>query len=316
MNRKSITLVWMPSRSAKWSVFSIPDLLVCCLVFALLVSLLMVALGLHLGIKLQRDYLQLKEENTYLSQKKMELDSLGLAMKRIQGYEGIIRDVLGIEDHRVVGSGLGQGGMPATEFSSIAQEDTLAMGEIQPVPQVDNPSILDEAKFLQESLQDLVETIRERREILDSTPSIVPVDAKDYWFSSGFGWRRSPFTGRKEFHEGLDISAPHGTPIIAPGQGRVVKMGHHKYLGKYLKLDHGRKLITTYAHLSGFNVSLGQKIQRGQVIAYMGSSGRTTGPHLHYEIAIKGKSVNPLQQMLNAMSNQWLESPLLAKGGQ
>ena len=87
MNRRSITLVWMPSRSTKWSVFSIPDLLVCCLVFALLASVLMVAVGLHLGIKLHRDYLQLKEENTYLSQKKMELDSLGVAMKRIQGYD-------------------------------------------------------------------------------------------------------------------------------------------------------------------------------------------------------------------------------------
>ncbi|NIW45660.1 MAG: hypothetical protein GWN30_13195, partial [Gammaproteobacteria bacterium] len=78
-----------------------------------------------------------------MSQKKMELDSLGLAMKRIQGYEGIIRDVLGLEEHRVVGTGLGQGGMPASDLSSIAQEDILAMSEIQPVPKVNNPSILD-----------------------------------------------------------------------------------------------------------------------------------------------------------------------------
>jgi murein DD-endopeptidase MepM/ murein hydrolase activator NlpD len=142
---------------------------------------------------------------------------------------------------------------------------------------------------------------------LDSTPSILPVAVEGYWFSSGFGWRRSPFTGLKEFHDGLDISSRKGTPIIAPAAGRVVKIAYHRYRGKYLQLDHGRQCITTFAHLSGFNVNHGQKVERGDVIAYMGSTGRSTGSHLHYKIEIMEKVVNPKHYILNARANRLVD---------
>ena len=159
--------------------------------------------------------------------------------------------------------------------------------------------MLDQARALQASLEGLVKIIRDRRQLLNRTPSILPVEAQDYRITSGFGWRRSPFTGLKEFHDGLDISAPMGTPIIAPGEGRVCQVGHDSQRGRYLQIDHGKLCITTYAHLSGFNVELGQEVKRGEIIAYMGDTGRSTGPHLHYEIEIKGKAVNPKQYIFN-----------------
>ncbi len=117
--------------------------------------------------------------------------------------------------------------------------------------------------------------------------------------SSAFGWRRSPFTGEKEFHHGVDISARRNTPIIAPGNGRVIKTGYHTYRGKYLQISHGWGRITTFAHLSKLSVSENQVVKRGQVIAYMGSTGRATGSHLHYEIEIDGEVVNPMHHILN-----------------
>jgi murein DD-endopeptidase MepM/ murein hydrolase activator NlpD len=274
----------------------------------------MVAGGGYLGVKLYRSYLQLREENVHLIQKKKDSNDLKLAMKRIQKKEELIREVLGLEKLRSLEGVLSQGGMPVTDLSSIDLKVALANNNMRSIARIRPSSILDQAKFLQESLEELVEIIRKRRQLLDSTPSIVPVEAEDYWFSSGFGWRRSPFTALKEIHDGLDISAPKGTPIIAPAEGRVIKIAYQRYRGKYLQLDHGRRRITTYAHLSGFNVTLGQKVKRGEVIAYMGSTGRTTGSHLHYKIEINGRVVNPKHYILNAKANRVLETPLPAEG--
>jgi murein DD-endopeptidase MepM/ murein hydrolase activator NlpD len=284
-------------------VFSPHRLLLYLALATLVLSWILVAAGGYVGIGFYHDYLQLREKNAHLIQKKQDLDELKLAMKRIQKREALMRNVLGLEEHTTLGDVLHQGGAPITDLSSIAPEDFLASSSLRSMIQGKPRSILDQAKHLQDGLHQLVEAMRERQEFLDSTPSILPVETENYWFTSGFGWRRSPFTGLKEFHDGLDISAPMGTPIIAPGEGRVVKIGRHRYRGNYLQLTHGRRRLTTYAHLSRFNVTLGQNVKRGEVIAYMGSTGRSTGSHLHYEIAINGRVVNPKYYILNAEAN-------------
>jgi hypothetical protein len=314
MKRKRRTIIWIHSLNRGLLVFSPPRLLIYIAVITLVVSWAMVAGGGYLGVKLYRSYLQLREENAHPIQKKKDWEDLKLAMKRIQKKEELIREVLGLEKLRSLEGVLSQGGMPVTDLSSIDLKVALANNNMRSIARIRPSSILDQAKFLQESLEELVEIIRKRRQLLDSTPSIVPVEAEDYWFSSGFGWRRSPFTGLKEFHDGLDISAPKGTLIIAPAEGRVIKTAYQRYRGKYLQLDHGRRRITTYAHLSGFNVTLGQKVKRGEVIAYMGSTGRSTGSHLHYKIEITGRVVNPKHYILNAKANRVLETPLAAEG--
>ncbi|UCG11716.1 MAG: M23 family metallopeptidase [Deltaproteobacteria bacterium] len=306
MKRKGLTVIWTSSWQTKSFVFFVSRFVFFAFLVTLLLSWVMVAVGTYVGIGLYRNYLQVAKENSSLVQKKQELDALALSMNRVRRDAELIRNVLGLEKRLPLTANLGRGGMPTTDLSSIASKGAIASSDIPSIPELESPSILDEAKYLQTSIQEMVDTIREKRELLASTPSIVPVDTANYWFSSGFGWRRSPFTGLKEFHEGVDISAPRGTPIIAPGKGKVIKTAYHRYRGKYLQLDHGMGRITTYAHLSRFNVTRGDKVERGQVIAYMGSTGRSTGSHLHYEIENKGKVVNPMHYILNVRANRVL----------
>ena len=309
IKRRSLTLIWLPLGRRKSWVFSIPLVLVCVLAGTLLISWVMLGAAGYVGIGLYRDTLRLKEENGYLLQKQKDLDELGLVIKRVEKDEEIIRSVLALEKSQVLAGDLGQGGTPTTKLSTLFAEDELSSASISLPAKAESLSILAEAKSLQRSLQQLVETMRERRQLLNHTPSIVPLQARDYWFSSGFGWRMSPFTGMKEFHDGVDISAPKDTPIVAPGDGRVINKGHHKYRGKYLQIDHGWGCITTYAHLSRFSgVSTGQKVKRGEVIGIMGNTGRSTGTHLHYEIEINGRVINPIHYILNAKANRLLES--------
>ena len=133
----------------------------------------------------------------------------------------------------------------------------------------------------------------ERRQALASaTPSIWPIAG---WISSGFGSRRDPFSGQFDFHSGLDISGDQGQQIIAPADGMVSSASYNGNYGNLLTLDHGFGLTTRYGHLSRFEVAPGQQVRRGQVIGYIGSTGRSTSPHLHYEVLVNGQLTNPLK---------------------
>lgn len=138
-----------------------------------------------------------------------------------------------------------------------------------------------------------VRTGVERRHALASaTPSIWPIAG---WISSGFGNRRDPFTGLDDFHSGLDISGEHGQQIHAPADGVVVSAAYNGNYGNLITIDHGFGLTTRYGHLARFAVSSGQQVQRGEVIGYVGSTGRSTSPHLHYEVLVNGQLTNPLK---------------------
>jgi len=139
-------------------------------------------------------------------------------------------------------------------------------------------------------LQNLKKLVQEKQEELKYTPSILPSYG---YMTSGFGYRVDPFTGRKKFHEGLDISAPIGTPVYAPADGIVTFVGMKNGYGLVIEIKHGDRYITRYAHLSKSFVRVGQKVQRGDMIARVGNSGRSTGPHLHYEVLKDGVPVNP-----------------------
>lgn len=128
------------------------------------------------------------------------------------------------------------------------------------------------------------------------TPSIWPVDGK---LESGFGGRHNPFGGSAyEFHEGQDIDAPSGTPVVAGAKGTVTFVGWQHGYGRLVVIDHGGGLTTRYGHLSEFNVEQNQEVARGEFIGRVGSTGRSTGPHLHYEVRINDNPVNPLQYLL------------------
>ncbi len=144
-------------------------------------------------------------------------------------------------------------------------------------------------------LQNLKKIVKEKQEELKYTPSLLPSYG---YITSGFGYRRDPFTGRMKFHEGLDISAPTGTPVYAPADGVVTFVGMRNGYGLVIEIKHGDRYITRYAHLSESLVRVGQRVQRGDMIARVGNSGRSTGPHLHYEVLKNGVPVNPRRYIL------------------
>lgn len=134
--------------------------------------------------------------------------------------------------------------------------------------------------------------VEQRQALASATPSIWPIAG---WISSGFGNRRDPFTGARDFHPGLDISGDQGQQVHAPADATVIGSAYTGDYGNLVTLDHGFGLTTRYGHLSRFAVTTGAQVRRGQVIGYVGSTGRSTSPHLHYEVLVNGRLTNPLR---------------------
>ena len=131
-------------------------------------------------------------------------------------------------------------------------------------------------------------------------PSVPPI--MDGWYSSNFGWRIHPFTGKNAMHEGVDFMVPEGTPILASAGGVVVYSDYHPQYGNMIELDHGNDIVTRYAHASRLLVKVGQIVRRGQEIAKVGNTGRSTGNHLHFEVRYKGLAQNPTRFLQSAAS--------------
>jgi murein DD-endopeptidase MepM/ murein hydrolase activator NlpD len=140
------------------------------------------------------------------------------------------------------------------------------------------------------SLLDLLDGLEGQTQKLAATPSIWPTSG---YVTSGYGNRVSPFTGLVQFHAGLDIAADFGTIVVAPASGRVVVSGENGALGRMVELDHGYGLRSHYGHLTKTLVQRGQTVQRGEPIGTVGSTGRSTGPHLHYGVEVNGRTVDP-----------------------
>ena len=148
----------------------------------------------------------------------------------------------------------------------------------------------------QDSFTSLLNQLEDRKNLLAHTPTIRPADG---WVASTFGYRQSPFTGRREFHKGMDIANRQGTPIVATADGVVTYADDKGSLGIAMIIDHGHGVTTRYGHLEKISCKPGERVHRGEVIAAMGNTGRSTGPHLHYEVRLNGVPVNPAKYILN-----------------
>ena len=145
---------------------------------------------------------------------------------------------------------------------------------------------------LEDSLASVKTKVESQQALARATPSIWPVAG---WLSSGFGNRVDPFTGQPDFHAGLDISADKGTPVRATADGVVESAAYNGNYGNSILISHGFGIETRFGHLSGYAVGAGQKVKRGDIVGYVGSTGRATAPHLHYEILLNGSPINPLR---------------------
>lgn len=133
-----------------------------------------------------------------------------------------------------------------------------------------------------------------QKEKIARIPSIIPIDIKDYTMSSGYGYRRDPVYGSTKFHAGLDFAAKTGTPVYATGDGTVEVAERKSGYGNCIDISHGYNYLTRYAHLSEILVAPGQEVKRGDLIGKVGSTGKSTGPHLHYEVRFKDEPQNPV----------------------
>lgn len=145
-----------------------------------------------------------------------------------------------------------------------------------------------------QSFDQLQETLENQQDRLAHIPSVLPINIADYTMSSGYGWRVDPIYGSSKFHEGLDFAASKGTDVFATGNGRVRLAGREKGYGNCIDIDHGYNYLTRYAHLSEILVKPGEEVKRGQLIGKVGSTGKSTGPHLHYEVRYKDNPQNPV----------------------
>jgi murein DD-endopeptidase MepM/ murein hydrolase activator NlpD len=227
---------------------------------------------------------------TSLSGLQGRLDLLEDTLSAIAERDRKIRLLANLDPHdpQVLQAGVG-GSRPArASGSAVLRQASAARGEVN--------GLIRRANLLAASFTEAADSLASHRERLAATPSILPTSG---WLSSAFAsMRRHPILHVSRPHEGLDISAPKGTPIEAPGAGMVTEAGWESGYGQTLTVDHGYGIVTRYAHASKLLVRRGQRVKRGDRIALVGNSGLATGPHLHYEVRVNGRAVDPLRYVL------------------
>jgi murein DD-endopeptidase MepM/ murein hydrolase activator NlpD len=226
----------------------------------------------------------------------MRLDALG---ERVQGLAGIKPEEFNFKELP------GRGGAALSSFDK-QETHTLSMPDFQMLLEATEKNIEHRADYM-----NVVETSLMRDKIkFKLLPTIQPVNVS--YNASGFGWRIDPFSGRGAFHEGIDFPAMSGTPIVAAAGGVVIAAEYHHQFGNMLEIDHGNDIVTRYAHASKLLMKVGDIVRRGQQIAHVGSTGRSTGAHLHFEVLVKGVQQNP-QKFLAAGAAQAKAATLAAK---
>jgi murein DD-endopeptidase MepM/ murein hydrolase activator NlpD len=238
--------------------------------------------------KLKRENVTQKIELQTLSAKINELES---HLQRLAVFDKKIR-TLSNTGKPPKGETIGAGGPAPETFPTLEgkKEDLLKK------MRADLDQLSKEVTLQEKSFSELEEFFLKRSSILSSTPSVWPTRG---WVTSLFGRRVDPFTGQAETHEGIDISNRPGTPVIATANGIVTKVSIDPYLGKNVEINHGYGMKTIYGHLSAVYVPIGRRVKRGEKIAAIGNTGRSTGSHLHYEVIINGTKTNPTKYILD-----------------
>lgn len=228
-------------------------------------------------------------------------------IKKLQDFEEKISFFLSgaVADYGITGEAMGQPedvGMGDSEDEAALDEEIIPREEMSESEIASFSVNLFESEEagvhvarLKKRLEELSNLAIKKKTRLDYTPSVRPVNG---YISSTFGWRRSPFTGRRHYHRGIDIVNKIGTPVKATASGKVFFVGQEEFWGNTVFIKHIDGMISKFGHLSSFEVSRGDSVHRGDVIGYLGMSGRSTGPHLHYQIEIGDQAVNPMQFIL------------------
>lgn len=255
------------------------------------------------------DYIQVKKKAFELNRLRQEtqnqrsqiqffsarIEDLEKQLSKLKDFDKKIRIIANLEKGQEAAPSMGMGGPSPSDIREKLKKEKDEGGLVQQM-RTDVERLQSEAMSREESLSELEKLLQVKKEMLAHTPSIWPVMG---WVTSGFGFRTNPFTGLTQMHEGLDVSNRVGTSIIAPAHGIVSDVGNDIAHGKVVLIFHGFGMTTRFSHLSKVLVKTGQRVKRGEKIAEIGMTGKTTGPHLHYEIRLSGIPLNPMRYILN-----------------
>ncbi|MEW6325010.1 MAG: M23 family metallopeptidase [Nitrospirota bacterium] len=288
----SYTIVILPQPTAKGYQFRIAKRTAKQLGGALIGAVVMLSLlGLHYIVMLGKlqELQTLKSQSTVQQQ---ELARYGELVTDLQGQLDRLREFdikLRVMTNLNPPPDNGEAGIGGTETALPSSAESSGL-------EASLTTLQAEAARQEASFNELTGALQERMTLWASTPSIRPVRG---WLSSGFGKRLSPFTGAMVTHKGIDLATYMGTPIVSPADGRVETVANDSGLGQLVVVNHGYGVKTVYGHLSKAHVRPGQKVRRGDVIAAVGNTGLSTGSHLHYEVHVNGRAVDPLRYIID-----------------
>ena len=230
-------------------------------------------------------------QRTQISSLNNQIGEFQKQIQRLKEFDVKLRIIANLENAKETDPFLGVGG--ATPSSQDPWEGETA--DLQRM-QAELDRLCTEAEFREKSFRELHSFLEGKKKELACTPSIWPARG---WLTSRFGYRIDPFTGLRQFHEGIDIANRLGTPILSPADGVVTRVFNNFGFGLMVEINHGYDIVTRYGHLSKSYVRVGQRVKRGERIAAIGNTGRATGPHLHYEVRLDGVPLNPQNYILN-----------------
>jgi len=234
---------------------------------------------------------RLEKEATHIASLKNQVEEFQQEIQRLKEFDVKLRIIANLENAKETGSFLAVGGVTPSSREPLqgVEADTQRM-------KAELDRLSTEAEFREKSFQELYSFLEGKKRQLSSTPAIWPVRG---WLTSTFGYRIDPFTGLRQFHEGLDIANKLGTAIITPADGIISRVANSFGFGLTVEINHGYGIKTIYGHLSKVYVSVGHSVRRGERIAAMGNSGKATGPHLHYQVMLNDVPMSPMNYILN-----------------
>ena len=296
MAKKLFSLIVVPHQKGKRKTITLTEKKVRILagVFAFLFLVLVAFLIDYFTMNVTRKkYKELSEENTIqrqtLTKYKVSLNKLKATIQDFENYAQKINVMAGLKSPEVLRElGVGGGGRNTGQaMSSQTYSQDISLSHVKSVSQ--------KADNIDKSLNTLVRFFEQKSAKLAHTPTIWPTTG---WRTSDFGMRKDPFTGKDTFHYGWDIAASYGNPIVSTADGIIAKTKKEIIGGNTIIISHGGGFTTVYCHLSRFNVKPGQKVKRNDIIGYVGQTGKAIGPHVHYEVRVNGKAVNPYYYIL------------------
>lgn len=303
MANRSYTLMVVPDRDSRVRRYRFESRwLVRGGVAAGVLLLALIGAGIHYASVLERvsENRLLRDENTQLrTQLKLVQEKIGHideTLDRVERFDQKLRAITSLTGaNKELPVGPIEG--PADGGASEPHAEDGGIGGSDPEEGLPDrlDALVDEAMRNERSLAELHRYFEEQRSLLASTPSVWPARG---WVTSDFGSRLDPYTAERVMHKGIDIANRPGTPVLAPADGVVVFSGMEGGYGKVLVVDHGYGVKTRFGHLLKLDVGLGEQVKRGQTIGEMGSTGRSTGPHLHYEVRVNGVPENPRKFLL------------------